>query len=225
MSRLPLPQRVAWKKSFLDFSTWSAVVGLLITIIPVIAVGFLDLNAWIKIGIIVAIFIVVSVGYMILMKVGVMWKRLKQYDPLYDTLESIIIENQQLQGSHQQLQKNHQQLQEAYQQLQENLKDFIQNINALGLQAFTVTSIQWGNPSPLLVIACNQNLPQGSKFVIIKVATLEAMGQFVIEQHTHGGYLIREDRIFNAVWWGYLHNQVARYPHPRIDDTLAILLH
>jgi len=81
-----------------------------------------------------------------------------------------------------------------------------------------------GQQIPLLVIACNIQVPVGSKLVVINTSTLDALGRFEVVQATMGGYLAQEDRISNAVWWGLLHNEMAKYAHPRIDNAIAVLL-
>ena len=88
-----------------------------------------------------------------------------------------------------------------------------------------MTGIEWGNRSPLLVIACNQQGLVGSKLMVINISTLDILGQFEVEQTTRGGYFAREDRISNAVWWAFLRDEMARYAHPRIVDAVAVLLH
>jgi len=179
------------------------VVGVLSSVISVIVIGISDLNWWAKAGIIFILLVVPIIGYAILKRASIIWQRIKQYDLLYDELERTVSD---------------------IQQLQENLRFFIQNLRYAGLQVFEVTGIEWSNPSPFLVIACNQNLLLGSKLVVINVSNLDALGQFTVEQTTSGGYFVREDRIFNAVWWGLLHEQVAQYAHPRISGTVAVLL-
>jgi hypothetical protein len=145
------------------------------------------------------------IGYVTWQRVSIIWQRVKQYDLLYDELERAI---------------------SYIKQLEKNLRVFTQNFRYTGLQAFKVTGIQWSNPSPLLVIACNQNLLQGSKLVVINDSNLDALGRFTVVQTTSGGYLVQEDQIFNALWWGYLRDQLAQYPHPKIEDsTVAVLLH
>jgi hypothetical protein len=131
-------------------------------------------------------------------------QRVKQYDPLYDGLMSAISD---------------------YQQLQENLMAFSQILRAAGVQMFEVTGLQWGNRSPLVVIACDQPVPLGSKLAVISVDTLNALGRFEVIQSTFGGYLAQEDLILDPVWWGYLHQKLDISPHPRFDDSaVAILL-
>ncbi len=204
MSRASLPQRAVWPKLLPEFSSWSGWVGVLSFIVSVILIGIPSLSWWAKVCIILIVLVIQIIFVVIWRKVSIILQRVKQYDFLYNSLELTTSD---------------------LQQLQENLKTFIQNLSYVGLRVFEVTGIQWSNPSPLLVISCNQNLLPGSKLVIIKVANLEAMGQFVVAQATNGGYLMREDQIYNPVWWGFLHNQVAQYPHPKIDGTVAILLH
>lgn len=203
MSKSSFPQRAVWPRLLPGFSPWSGVVGVLSSVISVIVIGISDLNWWAKAGIILILLVVPTIGYAVLKRASIIWQRVKQYDFLYDELEHTVSD---------------------IQQLQENLRLFIQNLRYAGLQVFEVTGMQWSNPSPFLVIACNQNLPLGSKLVVIKISNLDALGQFAVEQTTSGGYFVREDRIFNAVWWGFLHDQLAQYAHPRIDDTVAVLL-
>jgi hypothetical protein len=109
-------------------------------------------------------------------------------------------------------------------QVQENFTFFLKILLSAGLQIFDVTGIEWGNKSPLLVLACNQQLTVGSKLVVINVVTLDILGQFEIVQATIGGYCAREERILNAVWWGFLHDEIAKYAHPRIVNVVAVLL-
>jgi hypothetical protein len=210
MLRSSFPQRAVWPRLLPGFSPWSGVVGVLSSVISVIVIGISDLNWWAKAGIIFILLVVPIIGYAILKRASIIWQRVKQYDLLYDELERTVDELERTVSD--------------IQQLQENLRLFIQNLRYAGLQVFEVTAIQWSNPSPFLVIACNQNLPLGSKLVVINVSNLDALGQFAVEQTTSGGYFVREDRIFNAVWWGFLHNQVAQHAHSRIDGTVAVLL-
>jgi hypothetical protein len=163
-----------------------------------------DLNWWIKVGLFLIALVVPILAYVIWKKVSIIWQRVKQYDFLYDELGHTASNNRQLQG---------------------NFTFFLQTLMSAGLQVFEVTGIEWGNRSPLLVIACNQQGLVGSKLVVINIFTLDTLGQFEVEQATRGGYLAREDRISNAVWWGFLREKMDRYAHPRIDDAVAVLLH
>ena len=176
---------------------------MLFGIITLILTGISDLNWWIKVGLSLLSLVVPILAYIIWKHTSIIWQRIKQYDFLYDELKRIVSDNQQL---------------------RENLRGFIRNLRYAGLHVFEVTGIEWGNPSPFLVIACNQKLPLGSKLVVINVSNLDALGQFAIEKTTSGGYLVREDQIFDALWWGYLHDQVAQYAHPRIFNAIAVLL-
>jgi hypothetical protein len=204
MSRSSFPQRAAWPKLLPGFSPWSGVVGLLLSGISLILTGISDLNWWIKVGICFVSFVVPLVIYAIWKVTNVIWQRVKQYDLLYEDLEHATSNNRQL---------------------QENFTLFLKTLMSAGIQIFEVTGIEWGNKSPLLVIACNQPVPIGSKLVVVNFFTLDHLGQFQIVQATMGGYLAREVQISNAVWWGFLHNEIAKYAHPRITSTVAVLLH
>jgi len=157
-----------------------------------------------KIGLCLIAFVFPILAYVIWRYTSVIVRRLKQYDPLYDELERAALNNRQLQG---------------------NFMSFLQTLTSAGLQVFDVTGIEWGNRSPLLVIACNQQGLVGSKLVVINISTPDILGRFEVVQATMGGYLAREDRILNAVWWGFLHDEMAKYAHPRIVGAVAILLH
>jgi hypothetical protein len=204
MSRSSFPQRAVWPKLLPGLSPWLGVVGVLLGGISLILTGISDLNWWIKIGLLLISLVVPILAYVIWKNASIIWKRVKQYDILYDGLERTASNNQQL---------------------QENFTLFLQTLTSAGLQVFDVTGIEWGNRSPLLVIASNQQVLLGSKLVVINISTLDILGRFEVVQATMGGYLAREDRILNAVWWGFLHDEMARYAHPRIVGAVAILLH
>jgi hypothetical protein len=203
MSRSSFPQRVGWPKLLPGYSGWSAAVGVLLSGISLLLTGNSGLDWGTKIGLCLIAFVFPILAYVIWRYTSVIVRRLKQYGPLYDELERTASDNQQLRV---------------------NLRDFIQNLPYVGLQVFEVTGIQWSNPSPVLVIACNQKLPLDSKLVVIKVSNLDALGRFAVEQTTSGGYFVRVDQIFDPVWWGYLRLQVDHYHHQQIDGTVAILL-
>jgi hypothetical protein len=204
MSRSSFPKRAIWPKLLPEFSPWSGVVGVLLSGISLILTGISDLNWWIKVGLCLVSLVVPIVAYVIWKNANIIWQRVKQYDLLYDDLEHAVSDNRQL---------------------QENFTFFLKSLLSAGLQVFEVTGIEWGNKSPLLVIACNQQLPVGSKLVVINVSTLDTLGRFEVMQATIGGYLAREERILNAVWWGLLHDEMAKYAHPRIVNAAAVLLH
>ena len=204
MSRSSFPQRAVWPKLLPGLSPWLGVVGVLLGGISLILTGISDLNWWIKIGLLLISLVVPILAYVIWKNASIIWKRVKQYDILYDGLERTASNNQQL---------------------QENFTLFLQTLTSAGLQVFDVTGIEWGNRSPLLVIASNQQVLLGGKLVVINISTLDILGRFEVVQATMGGYLAREDRILNAVWWGFLHDEMARYAHPRIVGAVAILLH
>jgi hypothetical protein len=204
MSRSSFPQRAVRPKLLPGFSFWSAAVGVLLSGISLILTGNSDLNWWTKVGLCLISLVAPILVYVIWKNASVIWQRLKQYDLLYDELERTASNNQQL---------------------QENFTFILQTlISFAGLRVFKVTGIEWGNISPLLVIACNQQGLVGSKLVVINVSTLDTLGRFEVVQATVGGYLAREDRIVNAVWWGLLHEEIAKYAHPRIVNAVAVLL-
>jgi hypothetical protein len=204
MPRSSFPQRAVWPRVLPGLSPWLGVVGVLLGGISLILTGISDLNWWIKVGLLLISLVVPILAYVIWKHASIIWQRVKQYDLLYDGLERTASNNQQL---------------------QENFTLFLQILRYAGLQVFDVTGIVWGNKSPHLVIACNQQGLVGRKLVIINIFTLDILGRFEVVQATWGGYLAREDRIVNAVWWGFLHEEVSRYAHPRIVGAVAILLH
>ena len=185
-------------------SPWLGVVGVFLGGISLTLTGISDLNWWVKVGLLLISLLVPILAYVIWKTASIIWQRVKQYDFLYDELERTTSNSQQL---------------------QENFTLFLQTLWYTGLQVLDVTGIEWGNRSPLLVIACNQQGLLGRKLVVINISTLDILGRFEVVQPIMGGYLMREDRIENAVWWGLLHDEVARYAHPRIVSTVAILLH
>lgn len=203
MSRSSFPQRAVWPKLLPGFSPWSGVVGVLLGGISLILTGISDLNWGIKVGLFLISLVVPILAYVIWNNANIIWQRVKQYDLLYDELELTASNNQQL---------------------QENFAFILQTLMSARLQVFEVTGIEWGNKSPLLVIACNQQVLVGSKLVVINVSTLDTLGRFEVVQATIGGYLAREDMISNAVWWGFLHEEIAKYAHPRIVNAVAVLL-
>ena len=215
MSRSSFPQRAVWPRLLPGLSLWLGVVGVVLGGISLILTGNSDLNWWIKVGLLLISFVVPILAYVIWKCAIITWQRLKQYDLLYDGLERIALNNQQLQEN---FTLNNQ-------QLQENFTLFLQILAYAGLQVFDVTGMVRGNRSPLLVIACNQQGLVGSKLVVINISTLDILGQFEVVQTTMDGYLMREDRIVNALWWGFLHEEMARYANPRIFRTVAVLLH
>ena len=204
MSRSSSPQRAIWPKLLPGFSSWLTLVGVLLSGISLILTGISDLNWWIKVGLCLVSFVVPIFAYVIWKYTNIIWQRVKQYDLLYDGLERTASNNQQL---------------------QENLTLFLQILAYAGLQVFDVTGMVRGNRSPLLVIACNQQGLVGRKLVVINISTLDTLGQFEVVQTTMDGYLMREDRIVNALWWGFLHEEMAKYANPRIVGAVAILLH
>ena len=204
MPRSPFPQRAVWSRVLPGLSPWLGVVGVFLGGISLTLTGISDLNWWVKVGLLLISLLVPILAYVIWKTASIIWQRVKQYDFLYDELERTTSNSQQL---------------------QENFTLFLQTLWYTGLQVLDVTGIEWGNRSPLLVIACNQQGLLGRKLVVINISTLDILGRFEVVQPIMGGYLMREDRIENAVWWGLLHDEVARYAHPRIVSTVAILLH
>jgi hypothetical protein len=204
MPRSSSPQRAVWPRLLPELSLWFGVVGVVLGGISLILTGNSDLNWWIKVGLLLISLVVPILAYVIWKCASIIWQRLKQYDLLYDGLERIALNNQQL---------------------QENFTLFLQILVYAGLQVFDVTGMVRGNRSPLLVIACNQQGLVGRKLVVINISTLDILGQFEVVQTTMDGYLMREDRIVNALWWGFLHEEMARYANPRIFRTVAVLLH
>lgn len=204
MSGSSFPQRAVWPKLLPKFSLWLGVVGGLLGAASLILTGISDLSLWVKIGILLASLLIPIIIYAIWMNVSAIWRRVKQYNFLYDELERTTSYNQQLQG---------------------NFMFFLQTLATSGFQMFEVTGIEWGNRSPLLAISCNQPGLVGSKIVVINVSTLDTLGQFRVVQPIIGGYFAQEDRISNAVWWGLLREEMARHPHPRVFNTIAVLLH
>ncbi len=204
MSRLSLPQRAVWPKLLPGFPFWSGMVAVFLGGLSLFLIGIPDLNWWIKVS-----FALIALVFPILVRLiwkypSIMWQRVKQYDFLYGELERTASNDRQL---------------------QENFTFILQKIiMSAGLQVFGVTGVERGNRSPLLVIDCNQQVPIGSKLVVINTSTLDTLGRFEVEQATRGGYLAREDWISNPVWWGLLHNQVDISVHSRIDDAVAVLL-
>ena len=185
-------------------SLWLGLVELILGGLSLILTGISDLNWWIKVGLLLISLVVPILAYVIWKNASIIWKRVKQYDLLYDGLERTASNNQQL---------------------QENFTLFLQILAYAGLQVFDVTGMVLGNRSPLLVIACNQQGLVGSKLVVINISTLDVLGRFKVVQPTMDGYLMQEDLISNGLWWGYLHEQMAIYAHPRIFHTVAVLLH
>ena len=177
--------------------------GVLLSGMSLILTGISDLNWWIKVGLCLISFVFPILAYVIWKNANILLQRVKQYDLLYDNLEHAASNNRQL---------------------QENFTLFLQILISAGLQVFDVTGVEWGNKSPLLAIACDQKVPVGSKLVVINVSTLDTLGRFEVVQATIGGYFAREDRIVNAVWWGFLHNEMVKYSHPRVFNTVAVLL-
>lgn len=204
MPRLSFPQRAVWSRALPGFSPWLGVVGVFLGGLSLILTGISNLNWWIKVGLLLVSLLVPILAYVIWKTASIIWQRVKQYDFLYDGLERTISNNQQL---------------------QENFTLFLQTLWYAGLQVLDVTGIEWGNRSPLLVIACNQQGLLGRKLVVINISTLDILGRFEVVRSTWGGYLAQEDRIENAVWWGLLHDEAARYAHPRIVGAVAILVH
>jgi hypothetical protein len=204
MPRLSFPQRAVWPRLLPGFSSWSGVVGVVLSAISLIVTGISDLDWWIRVGICLLAFVVPIPASAIWKYANIVWQRVKQYDLLYDGFENAASNNQQL---------------------QENFTLFVQIVVSAGLQVFEVTGITWGNISPLVGIVCNQQGLLGRKLVVINISTLGVLGRFEIVQAELGGYLAREDRIVDAVWWGFLHNKVARYGRSRIVGAVAILLH
>ncbi len=203
MSRSSFPQRVVWPKLLPGYSVWSAAVGVLLSGMSLLLTGNSGLDWGTKIGLCLIAFVFPILVYVVWRYTSVIVRRLKQYDPLYDELERTASNNRQL---------------------QENFTFFLQILISAGLQVFDVTGVEWGNKSPLLAIACDQKVPVGSKLVVINVSTLDTLGRFEVVQATIGGYFAREDRIVNAVWWGFLHNEMVKYSHPRVFNTVAVLL-
>jgi len=182
------------------------MVGLVLAVITLILTGISDLNWWIKLGLVPISFVVPILANVIWKYASIIWHRVMQYDFLYDGLERTVSNNRQLQG---------------------NFTFFLQILMSAGFQVFQVAGIERRDRdiSPHLVIACNQQGLVGSRLVVINISTFDTLGQFEVVEAIRGGYFARENRISNAVWWGFLHEQVAHYPHPRIDDgTVAVLL-
>ncbi len=203
MSKSFPPQRAVWPKLLPELSLWSTLVGMLLGGISLILTGVSDLNWWVKVGILLVSLLIPTFAYMIWTNVRVIWQRVMQYDLLYDGGERAAANNQQL---------------------QENFTLFLQTLTNAGLHVFRVTGIEWGNPSPFLVIACDRQLPIGSKLFVVHATTLDELGHFVVVQAIRGGYFAREEKIKNSVWWGLLHEEMAKYAHPRITNALAIWL-
>ncbi len=204
MPRSSFPQRAVWPRLLPGLSLWLGVVGVILGVISLILTGISDLNWWIKVGLLLISLVVPILAYAIWKCASVIWQRVRQYDLLYGGLERTASNNQQL---------------------QENFTLFLQILAYAGLQVFDVTGMVRGNRSPLLVIACNQQGLVGSKLVVINISTLDVLGRFKVVQPTMDGYLMQEDLISNGLWWGYLHEQMAIYAHPRIFHTVAVLLH
>ncbi len=203
MSRSSFPQRAVWPKLLPAFSSWVGIVGVVLSLISLILTGITDLNWWVKGILCLVAFALPIFLYAIWRYINILLQRVKQYSLLYNELEYA---------------------QWSDLQLQKNLMLFSQILVSAGIQMFEVTGLEWGNRSPLVVIACDQQVPIGSRLAVISTSTLNTLGQFEVVQPTFGGYLAREYRIVDAVWWGHLHNQVVRLPHPRIFDAVAILL-
>lgn len=203
MSRSSFPQRAVWPKLFPAFSYWSGVLGVLSFVISVIVIGVPYLSWWAKAAVILVVFVVAIFGLTILKIVSTIYQRVKQYDLLYDGLRFTVSDVQRLQA---------------------NLEGFILNLKHAGLQMFDVTGVEWVNPYLLLEITCNQKLPLGSKLVVIEVSTSAALGRFTVVQAASGGYFAREEMIFDALWWGFWHDQATKYAHPRMHGNVAILL-
>src|SRR5260370_5389231 len=171
MSRSSFPQKVVWPKLLPGYSVWSAAVGVLLSGMSLLLTGNSGLDWGTKIGLCLIAFVFPILAYVIWRYTSVIVRRLKQYDPLYDELERTT---------------------SSYQQLQGNFTFILHTLRSLaGLQMFRVTGIEWGNISPLLVIACNQQGLVGSKLVVIDVSTLDTLGRFEVGQATIGGYLAR----------------------------------
>ena len=204
MPKLVVPKRAVWSRVLPEFAIWLGLVGALFGAISLISTGASNLSWWVKIGILFLAVLVPTFAYAIWNTTRIIWQRVKQYDFLYDGFELAISNNQQL---------------------QENFRHFLQILKYAGLNVFDVTSAEWGTRSPLLVIACSEQGLSGRKLVVVDTSTLDILGRFEVVQPIFGGYLAQEDRIENAVWWGYLHEEVAKYAHPRIKGVGAILLH
>ncbi len=77
--------------------------------------------------------------------------------------------------------------------------------------------------SPLLVIACGKPIPIGSTFVVITNG--ETLGEFEVVDVIRGGYLAKANKITSPIGWGFLCSKMDDHVRPRIDRTVAILLH
>lgn len=214
MSKSSFPPRIVWPKLLPTITDWQGWGGVVLGVITFFLPSVVDW--WIKVSLILLSFTAPTLVSVFWKIISVIWKRLKQYDLLYDKLMLTDANNQQLQDEFAQ----------SHQQLQENFGVFLQILMSFaGIKMFEVTSIVWGNKSPLLAIASKKPVPIGSKLVIINIDTLDVLGRFEIVQTTIGGYLVQENLIVNAVWWGFLHNELVKYAHPRITNAVAILLH
>src|SRR5260370_31194939 len=118
MPRSSFPQRAVWPRLLPGLSLWLGVVGVILGVISLILTGISDLNWWIKIGLLLISLVVPILAYVIWKNASIIWKRVKQYDLLYDGLERTASNNQQL---------------------QENFTLFLQTLTSAGLQVFDVT--------------------------------------------------------------------------------------
>lgn len=198
------PKRAGWTKLLPGFSSWSAIVGLLLNVMSLILTGISGLTWWTNIAICLTLFVVSTLAYAVWKIANVTWQRVKQYNLLYDDLEE---------------------LRSQYQQIQENSELLLKILRFAGTEIFEVTGIEWGNKSPLLVMNCSQSITIGSKLAVINRFTLDILGRFEVVQPTVDGYLLREMRILNTIWWSSLCDEMAKYAHPRIVDAVAVLLH
>ena len=97
MPRSSFPQRAIWPRLLPGFSLWSGVVGVLLGGISLILTGISDLNWWVKVGILLILLVIPILANVIWKNASIIWQRVKQYDLLYDELERIALNNQQLQ--------------------------------------------------------------------------------------------------------------------------------
>lgn len=198
-----LPTRAVWPNLFPGLSLWLTFVGVLLSGISLVLTGISDLNWWVKVGLCLIAFVLPLLAYAVWRYLNILLQKVKQYDLLYDDLISADTDYQQLQG---------------------NLAAFNQILRAAGVQMFEVTGLAWGNRSPLVVIACDQQVLVGSKLAIINIFTLNTLGRFEVVRPVMDGYLVREDLILDPVWWGYLREEATRNANPRISNAVAVLL-
>jgi hypothetical protein len=196
-------KRAIWPSLLPEFSSWSATIGLLLGAMSIILTGISGLTWQVTVATCLIVIVVPTLAYALWKIAYVIWQRVQQYDLLCNDLEEA---------------------RSKYQKAQENIELFLKLLHSAGAQIFEVTSAEWGNKSPFLVIDCNQSVPPGSKLTVLNRFTLDTVGSFEVVQPTIDGYLLRKRRILNIDWWNCLDDEVAKCTHPRIVDAVAILL-